>query len=627
MSETSDRQPERDPWWDRQRSADDRAGEACVDPEVLAAYADGALTDAERTQVDAHLADCGVCRAELLALVESDPAAMLDPRDASIADPREGLLTGVTLTGVALTGTGASGVDAPEDAAPTHASRRVVPFPAPKPRLGPLRIALPLAASLLVGVSLWLMFSAGHRFGFERPEPSAVTTQVLEDRPLPPPSAPGPALGGGAVAPREDERTTASQRRDRENAASPSDTVTAKEEARVSPKADAGSRTAVDRVERVDRVPGERMPAMAPPPPPPAPSVAEPAARSESDRQSSVAQETLQARAEQARAEQRRLSREREQAQAQGQPHAQGQAPRAALPPPPAATPAPVPASPPAAEKGADDTAKQANAPAGFASNIRDGWLTGRIVDTAGNPLPGATVNLIDAKGPRQTLLSDADGRFTLQYEGQAPVTLFSSLAGFQPAQRKVNPADSRDRTITLALEPAMETVAVTAAPAPARTRAEVAAKAALQTSAAWQVRTSSDGAIAWRWRGGVIQRRRPSAAQRPAPSGTTAGAATGTVAGSAAGVDASADADWVVVYTDPGERILSASLPAPNVAWFSGAKGLVIIVRDGVPTVRRAASDEDLIRVDAVDARRARVTLAGGRQYRTEDGGVTWTP
>src|SRR5512143_809331 len=39
-----------------------------LDPNDIAAYVDGALDDAGRTRADTHLADCGKCRAELIAV-------------------------------------------------------------------------------------------------------------------------------------------------------------------------------------------------------------------------------------------------------------------------------------------------------------------------------------------------------------------------------------------------------------------------------------------------------------------------------------------------------------------------------------------------------------------------------
>jgi len=39
-----------------------------LDPNDIAAYVDGALDDAARARVDAHLAACGQCRAELIAV-------------------------------------------------------------------------------------------------------------------------------------------------------------------------------------------------------------------------------------------------------------------------------------------------------------------------------------------------------------------------------------------------------------------------------------------------------------------------------------------------------------------------------------------------------------------------------
>lgn len=47
--------------------------EGCPDAEMLAVYADGAATPAERTRLETHLASCLRCQAHLIALVDSAP--------------------------------------------------------------------------------------------------------------------------------------------------------------------------------------------------------------------------------------------------------------------------------------------------------------------------------------------------------------------------------------------------------------------------------------------------------------------------------------------------------------------------------------------------------------------------
>ena len=51
-------------------------GEACLDAETLAAWADGALDARDRARVEAHAADCARCQAMLATLVKTMPAAV-----------------------------------------------------------------------------------------------------------------------------------------------------------------------------------------------------------------------------------------------------------------------------------------------------------------------------------------------------------------------------------------------------------------------------------------------------------------------------------------------------------------------------------------------------------------------
>lgn len=55
----------------RSRDAAASATDACLLPERLAAFLDGALCEAEHTAAEAHLADCGFCLGQLAALLRS----------------------------------------------------------------------------------------------------------------------------------------------------------------------------------------------------------------------------------------------------------------------------------------------------------------------------------------------------------------------------------------------------------------------------------------------------------------------------------------------------------------------------------------------------------------------------
>ena len=74
------------------------------------------------------------------------------------------------------------------------------------------------------------------------------------------------------------------------------------------------------------------------------------------------------------------------------------------------------------------------------------------------------------------------------------------------------------------------------------------------------------------------------------------------------------------------GVQITSNSSPSPDVTWFVGRAGVVLLTTDG-KTVTRVPFPEttDLTAVTASDARIAVVTTVDGRRFRTEDGGKTW--
>jgi len=67
------------------------------------------------------------------------------------------------------------------------------------------------------------------------------------------------------------------------------------------------------------------------------------------------------------------------------------------------------------------------------------GSVTGRVVDPTGTPLPGATVTLT-GDGAGASTISDVEGRFVVEgfVNTSSVSTVTASLAGFQPANRKI---------------------------------------------------------------------------------------------------------------------------------------------------------------------------------------------
>lgn len=113
---------------------------------------------------------------------------------------------------------------------------------------------------------------------------------------------------------------------------------------------------------------------------------------------------------------------------------------------------------------------------------------------------------------------------------------------------------------------------------------------------------------------------------ERPAEAATLAdAAAVGQVAEAvipaAPSVGLRSQADLVA---DP--QVTARSSPSPNVIWSVGRVGMVLLAIDGRTFVRVPFPETvDLTAVTAEDERRADVTTADGRVFRTADGGRTW--
>ncbi len=112
-------------------------------------------------------------------------------------------------------------------------------------------------------------------------------------------------------------------------------------------------------------------------------------------------------------------------------------------------------------------------------------------------------------------------------------------------------------------------------------------------------------------------------ARERPAEAATLADAtAEGRVAAAAPPA-----AQRLQSAAIPDARVTARSSPSPDVIWFVGREGVVLLATDGRTFLRVPFPETvDLTAVTAEDESRAEVTTADGRVFRTADGGRTWT-
>jgi Carboxypeptidase regulatory-like domain len=91
------------------------------------------------------------------------------------------------------------------------------------------------------------------------------------------------------------------------------------------------------------------------------------------------------------------------------------------------------------------------------------GRIVGRVVDSTGSAIPGATVTA-EASGQRMTTTSGSDGRYTFQNLPSGPLSLTGQLSGFKSVRRSLI-FDQRARQVDFQLAPGevTETVTVTA--------------------------------------------------------------------------------------------------------------------------------------------------------------------
>jgi len=82
----------------------------------------------------------------------------------------------------------------------------------------------------------------------------------------------------------------------------------------------------------------------------------------------------------------------------------------------------------------------------------------------------------------------------------------------------------------------------------------------------------------------------------------------------------------WTPTDGSAGMAALAGASPSRDVCWIVGRNGAVALTTDARSWVRVAAPvAEDLVGVEAVDARVATVRTATGVSYRTTDGGARW--
>ncbi|HTL44458.1 MAG TPA: hypothetical protein VL262_08965 [Vicinamibacterales bacterium] len=86
--------------------------------------------------------------------------------------------------------------------------------------------------------------------------------------------------------------------------------------------------------------------------------------------------------------------------------------------------------------------------------------------------------------------------------------------------------------------------------------------------------------------------------------------------------------ATWREQRLGASAHLLAGSSPSPNVVWFGGAGGIVVVTTDGASWHWRSIpGGVDVTSIAAVDGQTATATTRGGRRFVTHDGGLTWVP
>jgi hypothetical protein len=182
-----------------------------------------------------------------------------------------------------------------------------------------------------------------------------------------------------------------------------------------------------------------------------------------------------------------------------------------------------------------------------------------------------------------------------------------------EPSAPAAKPLEKR------ASSPAAAVSANEAKPAPGKTKQAEAAAAPIASANA-QLKDEATGS---RSRDELVASSEPPLVVR-SPDGTVWRIAhDGTV-------DRSDDdgSTWHEQALGSSAHLLAGASPSPNVVWFAGARGSVVVTMDGTSWQWRPLPEPvDVTGIAAVDAQTATVTSRDGRRFVTHDGGLTWVP
>jgi hypothetical protein len=604
------------------------SGDDCLDPEVLASYADGGLSVGERAEADAHLARCRDCRRALALQIESDPVVTSSLAAAASAASRSAAVTSA----------------APDSAATETGSRATSNWPR---IVKSANIWLPLAAALVVATGLWVAFSRSRQ---EAPYLASAPAQLSARNE-------SSAAKQSAAAQRKEEEIARlrkpsddrAQPRGADSDARPREAPPGRADApAVQAPASARAREALreefaaarpnaeaDRRIRRDAV----APAPAPPPPPLAAALAD-AAPARASAGGAAGQEA--------------------QAKVAGQ-----LAPSA---PPPATAPQ-APASAPVQTNAANQNVAQQQ----VAINQQTGPMAN--LNTAPSPAPktderrqAADASKVDANEKAIGGVSgtkSADTKYAKAEEAE-PKSLARAKAAPESAAAGTAPVDAAS---TKSASAASGKPAAGARPAgspatgnEAEATSRKGGNAESGSGARPTFRAESDTAAAGGVAGGT------AAASPGASPGATAGTDRSAAAGRGAGdtsareineavtvitsakarmlelrsadgahwwrilapgtIEGSTDrgATWTAEYSEPSVHLVTGAVTAKGGCWMVGRNGLVLRTRPNGGWERvTQPTTRNLVTLTATDHLIATVTDDQRRTYRTTDGGATW--
>jgi Carboxypeptidase regulatory-like domain/Photosynthesis system II assembly factor YCF48 len=264
------------------------------------------------------------------------------------------------------------------------------------------------------------------------------------------------------------------------------------------------------------------------------------------------------------------------------------------------------------------------------------GNLYGTIVDTSGAVIGKAKIMMVGPTGAK-TASSDLQGRFSFDLLPPGYYSIKAWASGFKATEiKQVAVLDNKTSTLQLRLDPgsASEVVEVTAA-APS-------ANEGISAPGAPPITNASTGLVAGREQTGAqfsVQKDAAANSQQKAIGGAI-GAGSGAAAASYAwtlspqgAVQRSSDnaKTWQLVSVATGATFRALSAIGSNV-WAGGKAGALYHSADSGQTwtkVEPAAGgkklDDDIVRVDFSDALTGTVNTAKGEIWNTSDGGQTW--